>query len=47
MRNERLCELFSIPADIGAARDDSKMLEYVITLIKDADAFLARVNYLY
>ena len=47
MRNERLCELFSIPADTAAARDDSKLLEYVVTVIKDADAFLARVHYLY
>ena len=47
MRNERLCELFSIPADVVAANDDSKMLAYVVTLLKDPESFLAKVKHLY
>jgi PAS domain S-box-containing protein len=47
MQNQRLGELFNIPADIMADKDDGKMLRYVITLIKDPESFLAKVTHLY
>jgi PAS domain S-box-containing protein len=47
MQNQRLGELFKIPAALMADKDDRKMLEYVVTLIKDPEAFLAKVKHLY
>jgi PAS domain S-box-containing protein len=47
MVNERLFQLFNIPAELRPERDDGKMLEYVVTLIKDPESFVARVQYLY
>jgi two-component system, NtrC family, sensor kinase len=47
MHNQRLGELFEIPSELMAEKDDGKMLEYVVTLIKDHEAFLAKVNHLY
>src|SRR5271169_608756 len=47
MQNQRLGELFSIPADLLADKSDGNMLNYVVTLIKDPEAFRAKVNHLY
>ncbi len=47
MMNRRLGELFRIPDELLSEKDDGRMLQYVVTLIKDPDAFLARVNHLY
>lgn len=47
MMNQRLGELFNIPDELLSEKDDGRMLQYVATLIKDRDAFLARVNHLY
>jgi PAS domain S-box-containing protein len=47
LRNRRILEIFKIPSEIFAKNDDQPMLEYVVTLIKDPQAFLARVHYLY
>ena len=47
MRNQRLGELFHIPAELMADKDDEKMLEYVITILKNPEAFIAKVRYLY
>ncbi len=47
MLNQRLGELFEIPGELVANKDDGKLLEHVVTLIKDPDAFLAKVNHLY
>ncbi len=47
MQNQRLGELFNLPADVLADKDDESMLKYVATLIKDPDSFLAKVNHLY
>ncbi len=47
MHNPRLGELFEIPSELLAEKDDGKMLEYVVTVIKDPEAFLAKVNHLY
>ncbi|MGZ6317472.1 MAG: PAS domain S-box protein, partial [Anaerolineales bacterium] len=47
MANERLAELFQIPAELIADPDDQKMLAYVVTTIKDGESFRERVKYLY
>jgi len=47
MANERLVELFHIPAELMADPDDSRMLQYVVTLLKDQESFRAKVDYLY
>ena len=47
MKNQRLFELFKIPHELMSEKDDGAMLQYVITLIKDPEAFLAKVAHLY
>jgi PAS domain S-box-containing protein len=37
----------SLPQDIVLAGDDNRMLEFVLTKVKDPEAFLDRVKYLY
>ena len=46
MMNRRLGELFQIPDELLSEKDDGRMLQYVVTLIKDPEAFLAKVNHL-
>jgi PAS domain S-box-containing protein len=47
LANERLAELFQMPPELMADPDDRKMLDYVVTTIKDGEAFRAKVEYLY
>jgi PAS domain S-box-containing protein len=47
LQNQRLAELFKIPYEILADPDDRRMLGFVVRAMKDADSFLARVQYLY
>jgi PAS domain S-box-containing protein len=47
LQNQRMTEIFRIPSEILVDADDSAMLEYVLTLMKDPESFLARVEYLY
>jgi len=47
MANERLAQLFNLPAELMVDKDDGRMLNYVGTLIKDPETFLAKVKYLY
>ena len=47
MHNQRLAELFNIPAALMADRDDEEMLKYVVTILKNPEAFMAKVRYLY
>ena len=47
MQNQRLAELFSIPAHLMADKSDGRMLEYVVTILKDSDSFMAKVKHLY
>jgi PAS domain-containing protein len=47
LQNQRLVELFKIPAEILEDPDDRRMLGFVVAAIKNAKAFLARVQYLY
>jgi PAS domain S-box-containing protein len=47
MQNQRLSELFDIPSDLLEEKDDENTLKYVVSLIKDPESFLAKVNHLY
>ena len=45
--NKRFAEMMRLPGDIVSTGDDQRMLEHVFKQVKDPDAFLARVEYLY
>ena len=47
MHNQRLGDLFHIPAELMADTDDGKMLNYVVTILKDPESFMAKVRHLY
>ncbi|HQT44469.1 MAG TPA: PAS domain-containing protein [Candidatus Micrarchaeota archaeon] len=45
--NKKFLELWSIPEEIAHAKDDKKLLAYVLNQLDDPQAFLYRVNSLY
>jgi signal transduction histidine kinase len=45
--NQKFIELWQIPEDIIAIRDNEKLLTYVLDQLKDPDEFRKRVMYLY
>lgn len=45
--NKRFAEMWNVPAEILQSKDDEKMLQYALGQLKDSEAFLARVMYLY
>lgn len=47
VNNRRLVDLWHIPQDILDDDDDSSLLQYVISLVKNPEAFIDRVIYLY
>ena len=47
LNNQRFAELFNIPEKVLAEEDNRKTLEYVVSLTKDPEAFLAKVKRLY
>ena len=47
LSNERLAKLFEIPAELLSEKDDRRMLRHVVTLIREPDSFMEKVNYLY
>lgn len=47
MHNPRLGELFNIPAELMAEKDDEKMLRYVVTILKHPESFMTKVRHLY
>jgi PAS domain S-box-containing protein len=47
LRNRRFGEIFSIPAELAATREVAPMLRHALSLVKNPDAFLDRVEYLY
>ena len=47
LSNKRFGQMWKIPQWILDTRDDEKMLQYVLRQLKDPDAFLERVRYLY
>jgi PAS domain S-box-containing protein len=44
--NQRMVELFNIPPDVAADENDQRLLNHVVTLVKDPGPFLARINHL-
>lgn len=46
MHNQRLVELLSIPPEILTEKVDRRMLEYVVTLIREPEPFLAKIHHL-
>ncbi|HEY6953403.1 MAG TPA: PAS domain S-box protein [Bacteroidota bacterium] len=45
--NERFVELWRIPDELKNSRDDNRLLDYVVSQLKDPHGFIARVNELY
>ncbi len=45
--NHKFISMWSIPDEIIATRDDDQLLSFVVSQLKDADAFLAKVEELY
>ena len=46
LHNQRFVNLLQVPAEILASTEDRPMLEYVVTLIKDPDSFMAKIDHL-
>ncbi|MCX6878487.1 MAG: CHASE domain-containing protein [Verrucomicrobia bacterium] len=47
LKNQRIDEMFQVPAPILADEDDSALLKHVVSLTKEPAPFLAKVMYLY
>ncbi len=45
--NQKFVELFQIPPQLLANKEDAPVLEHALTLLKDPESFLTKVNYLY
>lgn len=45
--NKKFEEIWRIPRELAAQRDDEKLLGYVLTMIENCDAFVEKVEYLY
>jgi PAS domain S-box-containing protein len=44
--NQKLIELFKIPPEIASNKNDRHLLDHVVTLIKDPESFLSRIEQL-
>ena len=47
LANRQLAAMWNIPEEVIQTEDDKKLIEHVLRRIKDPDAFLERVKYLY
>jgi len=47
LQNQRLLEIFQVPAAIAVDQDDRFMLSHALNLVKDPNSFRKRVQYLY
>lgn len=47
VHNRKFAEMWSIPEDILAARDDERALSHVLTMLKDPGEFITKVRELY
>jgi PAS domain S-box-containing protein len=46
LHNQRFIDLFRIPPEILAPKELYVMLEYAVTLVKDPESFMAKIDYL-
>lgn len=44
--NQRMVELFGVPPEIAANKDDRLLLNHVVTLVKEPEPFLAKIKHL-
>jgi len=47
LQNQRMLQLWRIPPDLAADVDDRKLLQFVMGKVKDPQAFMEKVEYLY
>ena len=47
LHNQKFVDLFQVAPSLLAEKEDGPMLEYIASLMKDREAFLARIKYLY
>ena len=47
LKNRRFGELFHIPDDLLAGKEDQKLLQHAASLMKDPESFRSKVEYLY
>ena len=45
--NQQFLEMWRIPAALASTGDDARLLEYVVAQLKDPDAFMSKVRWLY
>lgn len=46
LHNQRFLELFQITPELASSRDDRAMLEYAVTLIRDPESFITKIEHL-
>lgn len=44
--NQRMVELFNVPPEIAANKNDGLLLNHVVSLVKDREPFLAKIDHL-
>jgi PAS domain S-box-containing protein len=47
LANRQFARMLSVTEEVIRTQDDKKLIEYALTQLKDPDAFLERMNYLY
>lgn len=47
LRNQRFAEIFELPEELQSHREDARVLRHLASLMKNPEAFAARVDYLY
>ena len=47
LHNQKFVDMFHVPAAVLLEKEDAPMLEYIASLMKDREAFLARIKHLY
>ncbi len=46
LQNQKFIEMFRLPASVLAEKEDDSLLEYIASLVKGREAFVARINHL-
>ena len=47
LQNQRLLEIFQVPSEIASNQDDRVLLSHALSVVKDPDSFVRRVQHLY